>query len=53
MGRMGDFERDNPNGNVFRLVTLWRRAESSAREACRDVQCMNDPWRRGVKWMST
>ena len=35
-GRMADFERDNPNGNAYLLVTHWTRAESSVREACRE-----------------
>ena len=35
-GRMGDLERDNPNGNVHHLVTLWTRAASSVRDTCRE-----------------
>ena len=35
-GRMGDFERYNPNGNVYHLITLWTRDESSVRDLCRE-----------------
>ena len=35
-GRMGDFERDNPNGNTYHLLTLCTRDESSMRDVCRE-----------------
>ena len=28
-----DSDRDSPNENVYHLLTLWKRAETSVREA--------------------
>ena len=36
MERTGDLESDSPNETAYHLLTLWKKAEASVREACRE-----------------